>query len=296
MVKSQGQVTDEISRFKTIIQENSERIRGLEEAILDLRTEFQQEKVKLQEALAKYRKNPKKDTRKDLQRETAISLERIAKVTGAIVNQREEVILGAMQVHSKSTERAAAYRSERETLDKSIPERQSQYERMLAENDGLKDEYLKDPTSEVLKRKLRQRYRAENLLELELKHDLRRMSLLKAAAEKLDNAGENVQRLADGLEATLDNIELVQLDCEQNAELLLELIEIEGEIETLTGGAEVGTLLTEVGELTDLSEELSATIGLAMDAFLEPDPVNQQGGPQAIPDTGFDRWLNSRSE
>ena len=122
------------------------------------------------------------------------------------------------------------------------------------------------------------------------------MGLLTAASNKLEQAADKIQDLADGLDATLENIELVRLDCQNNAQLLSELKNIEDEIDALTGGAEVGTLLAQVGEMTDITEELTQTIGVAMEAFLEPESEVNAGGPRRIPDSGFDRWLNSRSQ
>jgi len=289
----QGQATTEVENWKSEIAASNRRIRAVQDQILSLKTAFRAETIHLRAARAKYREDPAAN-RRYLQGETAASLTEIANQTADVLAQREVVLLGALDIERKAQERAASYRAEGEQLDRTLPDRQIQLAMLRAENDKLKDAFAQSPADRDLERKLRAVYREETRQKRDIEFDLRRTRLLSAAATKLDGAAAKVGRLYDGLEGAFDSVEAVHADCRKNAALLVELMEMEDTIDAFTGGGDMGSLLAEVGAITDMTNELNGAIADTMDALMEPSPDDALGGPLPPVDSGFDRWLNDR--
>jgi len=289
----QGQATTEVENWKSEISANNQRIRAVQDQILGLKTVFRAETIHLRAARAKYREDPVAN-RRYLQGETAASLTEIANQTADVLAQREIVLLGAVEIERKAQERAASYRAEGEQLDRTLPDRQTRLAMLQAENDKLKDAFAQSPSDRDMERKLRAAYREETRQRRDIEFDLRRTRLLTAAATKLDGAAGKVARLYDGLEGAFDSVEAVHADCRKNAALLVELMEMEETIDAFTGGGDMGSLLAEVGAITNMTNELSGAIADTMDALMESNPDDALGGPLPSVDSGFDRWLNDR--
>ena len=289
--ESQGEATTEVEQWKTRIEANSQRVENVSEDILSLRTVFGEETVRLGKALGRFRNDPN-NNRRPLQEETAGSLLRIVDETDGILDQREDVLIGGMEVERYVRDRAAHYRSEGERLDESLPSRQSRLAQMTADSDALKREFADSPNDRAMKRQLWRMYRDERRLTLEIQRDQRQLRLMAAAADRMDNVADGIIQLTDALEITFDNIELAQIECRNNAELLSIAMHVEGEVETFTGGVELGVLLTEAEAIGTISNELMHSINEAMDVLLAPEPTGV-GGPTPPIDTDFDRWLKS---
>lgn len=290
-----GRATRDPERWTSQFDVNRKRIEAVQQKLLtDVPREMATSSERLKQQLAAYKAKPTPEGQRQLAQTTIEMLKNISDAIEPALAEKEAVEQGLVKLEADIRKRAGEYRAEAEKFDQQLPKQEAELIRLKAENNQLKENYLKNPTDRSLAKTLQQRFHAEQLAERECVSLQRHRDLKQRAAQSFVVKAQTLERTTEVLGGVFSGVALLNRECTDSAKLLMEIATIQDELAAAGGGRELVVLLQDVDKLFDSTREFGVQLGVAWDEILPPEEP-QPGGPSSVAtDSKFEQWLDRR--